>query len=133
MSTDGNKSMKLRIFHDGQCPLCNAEITQLKAYDVNRQLEFVDINTPGFITRYPYIDPVLANRRLHGETANGNMLYGLDVTCLAWQSVNKYPWLAALRWPVIRWFADAAYVLFARFRQPLSRLLKPILVKSRNQ
>jgi len=115
--------MILTIFYDSYCPLCSAEINQLKAYDSNNQLSFEDIHAVDFVQRYPYIDQVKANRILHGQQGDGQMLYGLDVTCMAWKTVGKHRWLSILRWPVIRWFSDSAYLLFARHRNTISSLV----------
>lgn len=113
----------LTIFYDSYCPLCSAEINQLKAYDSNNQLSFEDIHAPDFLKRYPYVDQVKANRILHGQLSDGQMIYGLDVTCMAWTTVGKHRWLAILRWPVIRWFSDLAYLFFARHRNTISSLV----------
>ena len=115
--------MILTIFYDSYCPLCSAEINQLKTYDSNNQLSFADINAVDFVQRYPYIDKVEANKLLHGELSNGEMIYGLDVTCMAWTTVGKHRWLAILRWPGIRWISDRAYLFFARHRNTISSLL----------
>jgi predicted DCC family thiol-disulfide oxidoreductase YuxK len=116
-------TMILTIFYDRNCPLCSAEINQLRALDNDKQLLFEDINAVDFIQRYPYIDKIKANKLLHGQLTNGTMLYGLDVTCLAWKTVGKHRWLAILRWPLIRWFADISYRFFARHRNTISTLL----------
>ena len=115
-------TMILTIFYDSSCPLCSAEVNQLKAYDNDKQLSFENINTMDFIQRYPYIDQIEANKLLHGQLSNGKMIYGLDVTCLAWKTVGKHRWLAVLRWPVLRWFADLGYRFFARYRNNISTL-----------
>jgi predicted DCC family thiol-disulfide oxidoreductase YuxK len=115
--------MSLRIYYDGQCPLCSTEIGQLKALDVDGRLEFADLNDENFMHDYPHIDPQQAQRILHGETGDGTIVTGLDVTCMAWRSVGKHRWLAILRWPVIRPIADICYLFFARHRQKISRLL----------
>ncbi len=115
--------MILTIFYDSYCPLCSAEINQLKTYDSNNQLSFADINAVDFVQRYPYIDKLEANKLLHGELSNGEMIYGLDVTCMAWTTVGKHRWLAILRWPGIRWISDRAYLFFARHRNTISSLL----------
>ena len=114
--------MNLTLFYDSHCPLCDAEINKLKTYDNNQQLLFEDINAEDFVSRYPTIDKIKANKLLHGQLSSGDMLYGLDVTCLAWKIVGKHKWLAILRWPAIRWFADLGYLLFARYRNTISAL-----------
>ena len=125
--------MILTIFYDSYCPLCSAEINQLKTYDSNNQLSFADINAVDFVQRYPYIDKVEANKLLHGELSNGEMIYGLDVTCMAWTTVGKHRWLAILRWPGIRWISDRAYLFFARHRNTISSLLMKKSESTNNQ
>ena len=113
---------KLTVFYDARCPLCSAEINQLRAYDTDKQLLFEDIHAPDFSQRFDYIDKEKANAVLHGQLSNGEMIYGLDVTCMAWRTVGRHRWLTILRWPVIRWFADLAYRFFARYRNTISSL-----------
>ncbi|MFN3237851.1 MAG: thiol-disulfide oxidoreductase DCC family protein [Pseudomonadales bacterium] len=114
--------MRLTLFYDGYCPLCVAEMTQLAELDKHNRLDFADIQTEDFTTQYPHIDPTAADRVLHAQFEDGTMLYGLDVTYQAWKLVDKKPWLVVLRWPVVRWFADAAYLFFARNRYTISYL-----------
>lgn len=113
----------LTLFFDGTCPLCAAEMRQLRALDTAGRLCFADIYDEDFVARYPHIDVSEADRYLHGEFADGSMIYGLDVTCCAWRAVGRKPWLVILRWPLICWFADIAYRLFARNRYAISYLL----------
>ena len=116
-------NMKLTVFYDGFCPLCSAEINQLRTYDHDGKIAFEDIHAPDFVKRYPYIDQVEANRILHGQLGNGDMIYGLDVTYQAWKAVGKHRWLAILRWPGIKLLADISYRFFARHRNMISSLL----------
>ncbi len=113
----------LTMFYDSQCPLCLAEITQLKVYDNDKALAFEDIHATDFQNKFPYLSAKACYDRLHVLTSTGNILLGLDGTCAVWAAVNKHRWLRVLRWPVIRWGADAAYVIFARNRGLFSKLL----------
>ena len=115
--------MQLTIFYDSQCPLCLAEMKKLQAYDDQGRLQFEDLNIDGFDERYPHIDRVKANRILHAQWDNGEVLLGLDVTHRAWSLVGQHKWLAILRWPVIRYLADGMYLLFARYRYGISYVL----------
>lgn len=113
---------QLTVFFDGHCPLCTKEIGLLKQLDNQKKLHFEDIHAIDFVYRYPYIDVVAADKRLHGQLGNGQIITGLDVTAKAWDLVGHHKWLQILRWPVIRWFADLGYLIFARFRHPIARL-----------
>ncbi|MGL4836872.1 MAG: thiol-disulfide oxidoreductase DCC family protein [Shewanella sp.] len=115
--------MELRIFYDGNCPLCRAEMRQLKARDPENKIELVDLNAEHFSTRFSYIDKDYANRILHGETASGQVLLGLDVTCQAWALTGTRPWVQVLRLPLIKPIADWCYLRFAKHRYRISYLL----------
>ena len=114
---------KLTVFFDGYCPLCVAEMDQLSRLDAKGLLLLEDIHQPDFGSKFPTIDPVAADRVLHAMAEDGTMYYGLDVTHKVWQSVGKKSWIAVLRWPVIRFFADIAYRVFAKNRYSISWLL----------
>ncbi|MCH2159958.1 MAG: DUF393 domain-containing protein [Oleiphilaceae bacterium] len=111
----------LTVFYDGTCPLCAKEMNALRAYDEKAKLNLVDIHSEAF-SSHPDIDPTAAMTILHGKIDN-QIILGLDVTAAAWKAVDRKPWVQALRWPVMRWFADRAYLWFARNRYRLSWML----------
>ncbi|MFQ3189936.1 MAG: putative DCC family thiol-disulfide oxidoreductase YuxK [Paraglaciecola sp.] len=113
----------LTIFYDGYCPLCSIEMNKLKHLDKQQNIKFVDIQEPSFFVDYPDLDWQTLDDRIHGYLADGSMISGLDVTYLAWKLVGKGWVYAPLRWPVIRWFADIAYNIFAKYRHRISYLL----------
>ncbi|ABX50968.1 DUF393 domain-containing protein [Shewanella sp. SP2S2-4] len=115
--------MELRIFYDGNCPLCSAEMRQLKARDPNNFIALEDLNAPDFSERFSHIDRDYANTILHGETATGEVLLGLDVTCKAWALTETRAWIQLLRLPVIKTVADWTYLRFAKHRYRISYLL----------
>lgn len=112
--------MAFTIFYDGLCPLCDKEMSQLKKYNTAQQLQFVDITQDDFAQRYPNLDFHALNERIHGMQEDGSMLIGLDATYEAWSLVGKGWLYAPLRWPIIRFFADKAYLMFARNRYKIS-------------
>lgn len=110
----------LTIFYDGYCPLCTAEMNLLRDLDNQKKLILEDIHAADFSERFPHIDPIQADKILHGQLQNGEVIKGLEVTCLAWKLVGKHKWMQVLRWPVIRLFADLGYLFFARYRHSIS-------------
>ena len=123
--TEASMATELILFYDGGCPLCVHEMRQLKALDQKRKqrLQFEDIWAHDFAKRFPAIDIEQANRILHGQRADGTLLYGLDVTHAAWSAVGR-GWLTApLRWPGLRWLADKGYLGFAKHRNRISKLI----------
>lgn len=115
--------MRLRIYYDSRCPLCAAEMAKLKRCDSEDAIELADLAIDDFASKYPHIDAQYANEILHGETENGELLTGLDVTYLAWVLVGKKHYVAPLAWPVIKPIADFLYVKFAKHRYKVSYLL----------
>ncbi len=113
----------ITLFYDGYCPLCVKEMDQLRRYNNKNQLKLVDIHQSDFEQEYPHIDKQAADRILHAQLEDGTLLLGLDANCAVWQAVGKHPWLKVLRWPIIRWFADRFYLLFAKHRYTISRWL----------
>ena len=114
---------ELKIFYDGGCPLCLAEMKHLLRLDIYKKIDLVDINQQGFQAKYPNISRTKADQILHGQLADGSILLGLDVTHKAWSLVGKGKWTAIIRWPIIRLIADFFYLQFARHRHFLSRLI----------
>jgi predicted DCC family thiol-disulfide oxidoreductase YuxK len=117
------QSSELIIFFDGGCPLCVKEMRHLRELDKKRLIQFENVNEPNFGERYPQVEVAKANQYLHGQISSGEMIYGLDVTYVAWSLVGKGWMIAPLRWPVIRWFSDKTYLFFARNRNRISKLL----------
>lgn len=120
--TEVSQSEQLVIFYDGLCPLCVAEMKQLDELDKDNRILFENVQTDDFEKRYPNINPHEANQILHGLYRQ-KLILGLDVTYQAWKIVGKKKWIAMLRWPIIRWFADKAYLVFAKHRYRISFLL----------
>ena len=115
---------ELTIFYDGRCALCSTEMKRLKELDLNNRIALANIFADDFAKRHPTVNVEDANRILHGMRGTGELIYGLDVTVLAWTLVGKGKWVAPLRWPIVKQLADAAYIFFARHRQQISRLMK---------
>jgi predicted DCC family thiol-disulfide oxidoreductase YuxK len=114
---------ELTIFYDGGCPLCASEMRHLHRLDSARKITFEDIYAANFSLRFPMIDQQEADRILHGQLANGQLIFGLDVTYQAWVLVGKRRWVAILRWPIIKPIADVTYLFFAKHRNRISKLL----------
>lgn len=116
----------LTLFYDGYCPLCVKEMTSLAAKDKHQRLTLVDVHQSCFEQQYPDINVAEALRYLHGylyQQQAKTLITGLDVTYQAWRLVGRGWLFAPLRWPILRWFCDKAYLWFARNRFTLSKLL----------
>ncbi|MFT6916809.1 MAG: putative DCC family thiol-disulfide oxidoreductase YuxK [Motiliproteus sp.] len=114
---------ELTIFYDGGCPLCVSEMRHLCRLDREQKIVLEDIHAEGFSQRFPHIDPRQADQMLHGQLANGEMIYALDVTYTAWALVGKRHWVSVLRWPLVKQVSHWVYLFFARHRSRISKLL----------
>ncbi|WP_372763017.1 thiol-disulfide oxidoreductase DCC family protein [Pseudoalteromonas sp.] len=121
------------IFYDANCPLCQVAMQHLKRSDIEQKITLEDLNADDFSRRFPTVNQHQAMNILQAQTSSGQMIYGLDVTYQAWRSVGKYPWLKIIRLPVIRFFADSVYRVFAKYRHHISRFLMPNSVCSSGQ
>ncbi|MCA2016599.1 DUF393 domain-containing protein [Vibrio tritonius] len=113
---------QIKIFFDGQCPLCVYEMNKLKQYDIHNIITTIDINQLED-TIYNQINIVEARKIIHVVNENGVMLYGLDGLHCAWKSVGKVHWYGITRWRMWSKGFDVLYLYFARNRYRFSKLL----------
>ena len=116
----------LIIFYDSKCPLCSAEMDKLKQLDVTNQISLIDLHNEQLMEQHADIIFESAMKILHGKY-QGKIIFGLEVTYVAWRLVGKGKWVAPLNWPVIKPVANMTYHLFAKFRLPISRFSSKVL------
>ncbi|WP_164707871.1 thiol-disulfide oxidoreductase DCC family protein [Paraburkholderia phosphatilytica] len=112
----------LTLYFDGACPFCVAEITRLRSWDEQGRIRFVDIAVPEFEAP-PGVDLAALNREMHGRTAEGAWLTGIDCIVAAYDTVGRGWLVAPLRVRAMRPLFRRGYRLFARHRQRISRWL----------
>ena len=101
---------KNKLYYDGQCPLCTAEMGKLNKLACDR-IELVDIHSAPALPANK--DDLL--KRLHLQTDQG-FVTGLDANVLAWQN-TPIAWLwRILQWPLIKPIASKAYDYWAEKR-----------------
>jgi len=118
-----NTIYPLTLYYESACPLCNAEMANLRLRDTKGLLRFIDVSAPGFDACPPgtALDDLLA--LIHGQTADGRVLKGVEVFRLAYSAVG-IPQVAALtRLPGIAPLSERVYALIARNRHRLPRKL----------
>lgn len=112
----------IKIFFDGACPICAREMQFLKRRDKIGRLQFENISQPNFDHS---IFPNLKNADviIHGMLPNGEMVSGVEVFRIAYRAVGLGWLLAPTAWPILRLIFDAAYLVFARNRIKIGKLL----------
>jgi predicted DCC family thiol-disulfide oxidoreductase YuxK len=119
----------LTLLYDGQCPVCNLEMDNLKARNAEGLLKFVDISQPQFDPT-PY-GATLAqmNGLIHAQRPDGSLVVGVEVFRLAYGAVGLGHITAPTAWPLFKPAVDAAYAVFARNRHGFSRIATPLITR----
>lgn len=101
-----------RLFYDGACPLCSAEIRRLQRAS-DGSLQVIDIHSPALD---PALDREQLLKTLHYVASDGRPLQGLDANVAAWQHTRwGFAW-RWLRWPLVRPLAAWCYDAWAGWR-----------------
>lgn len=114
---------QLTLYYDGNCPFCNTEMNRLKSWNSTGRLGFVDISVPGFDPAPLGVDMAALDRELHGMTATGKLLVGVDSIQAAYILVGRGWMVLPLRVPLLRSLWPYCYRWFARNRYVISRML----------
>lgn len=116
----------MRIFIDGDCPLCRHEARLLARLDAGRgRLELVDLNDPAFDPAPLGLTHAQLMGRIHALLPDGNLTTGMEVFRRAYAAVG-WGWLwAPTGWPLLRPAFDALYRWFARNRYRLTGRSEP--------
>lgn len=115
------ESWRLRVFFDGECPLCKREIAFVRRLDEGRgRVDLVDLSAPDFDASEYGLDQATIEARIHAQTPDGRTVEGVEVFVLLYEALGRGWWVAPARWPGIRWLLDRAYLWFARNRLRLT-------------
>ena len=123
MSLSDKTSPFLKVFYDGDCPLCSREIKHLKHKAQKRMIFsilFVDIAASDF-------QPELHGRSMEqfmGELhvyRQGEFLLGMAAVRALYEHLGMGKWMSWTAVPVIKPICDASYKVFARLRPRLNR------------
>lgn len=120
----------LRIYYDGGCPLCRAEIDHYRRCQGADRLDFVDV---GHEASAPDLgaglDRGTALARFHVRDADGQLVSGAAAFARLWRALPGWRWLGRLVdlrifgvRPILP-IAEAAYRLSLPLRPRLARLL----------
>lgn len=110
----------LKLFYDGQCPLCSREIEFLISLISPRKVEFIDISSPSFSTDGLGKTQAELMAEIHALEASGKWLKGMEAFRAVY-AASPYGILGKLSaLPGIRQVFDFIYAIFARNRLRLT-------------
>ena len=123
-----------RVYYDGGCPLCRAEIATYQRAEGGDALLWVDAHacTPSELGTDLARPAALA--RLHVRRADGTLVRGAAAFAEIWSALPRWAWLARLaRLPGVLPVLDLGYAGFLRLRplwrrapQAIDRLPRPL-------
>lgn len=120
----------LKIYYDGGCPLCRAEIDHYRRCAGAERLDFVDVGRAADAPDLGAgLDREAALARFHVRDADGRLVSGAAAFARLWRTLPGWRWLGRLvdlrvfgLRPVLP-VAEAAYRLSLPLRPRLARLL----------
>ena len=113
---------KLILLFDGGCPLCQREVSFLRARDRSNFISFVDIDTPDYNPEfYKGISYRDAMGRIHAITSSGRVVKDVEVFREAYRLVGLGWIYAPTTWPILGPLADNLYDFWARWRLTFTR------------
>ena len=118
-----NTNYPLTLFYEAACALCNAEMSNLMLRNTAGLLRFVDVSAPGFKDCPPGTTLPELMALMHGLTADGRVLRGVEVFRLAYSAVGIPQVAAITSLPLIAPLSEKLYALIARNRHRLPRRL----------
>ena len=81
---------KIKVFYDGNCKICDQEISYYKKNDINKKFEWVNIhNSKSKINRLNLQKKELMDV-LHIETESGKILKGVDAFLEIWANFKYF-------------------------------------------
>lgn len=114
----------MRIFYDGNCPLCCRKRDFLKQRDRNNKLLFSDIRDDRFQPEEIGVSFEELEKQIYALLKDGSIVKRMDVIREAYRELGMGWLIAPTGWPFFRPLFDALYLLVAKYRMTLSRLFK---------
>ena len=115
----------LIVWHDGDCPLCRAEIALMRRLDTRGTIRFVDATKSG-ADACP-LDRRALLARFHASE-DGKLLEGAAAFAAMWRAIPLLRPLGLLaRSPRALRALEAAYLEFLRVRPALQRLVRRVV------
>jgi predicted DCC family thiol-disulfide oxidoreductase YuxK len=116
-----NLNSKSKIFVDGNCIVCDNEISHYKRM-APEAFEIIDISSPNFNAADYSLTTEVVNKKMHVLTPEGEIKIGVEAFAHIWGRIQKYNLAAKLiKWPIIHPLAKLGYNLFATIRPLLPK------------
>ena len=113
---------KLKVFYDGNCVICNWEITNYKLKDRLNKIEWVNISHSSFDAKFYGLDSFKIKDRFHSINERGEILDGVDSFVAIWETLQIFKILQFLaKHNLSKPFFKLGYFIFTKFRPYLPK------------
>jgi len=111
---------KVTLYFDGDCPLCEKEVSILKSITANDKVVYEDISENEFDTEKHGKDCSILMAEIHAKDENGNWLIGMDAFRAVYAHTPYKRLFALTKLPIVKNIFDFAYSVFAKNRLRLT-------------
>ena len=115
----------LKVFYDGACIVCSAEMQHYRKKNHEGRLVFIDISSPEFDPALYGISQAEFMAQMHAIDREGTVYKAVEAFRAIWQAFPASTFYGALgtfvSLPGINALARGGYTLFARYRKYLPR------------
>ena len=110
-------NVKLTIFFDGGCPLCQREVNFMQSRNQEAKLKFIDINSTDINLKLEYgITYKQAMERIHALKSDGSIIKDIKVFKEAYNLIGLGWVYAPTKLPIIDKLVDFLYEAWAKNR-----------------
>ena len=114
-------SDKSKILYDGNCVVCDIEISHYKRI-APMDFEMVDISNPSFKAVDYGLTTDAVNRHTHVMSPDGKIHVGVDAFAHIWSRIPRYSFAKKIvDLPGVRSMAEVGYEVFVRLRPYLPK------------
>jgi len=117
-----NRPYSATVYHDGECPICNVEINQMKRLDKTKRVNWVDISKDQAALDAAGLTYHQTMDRIHVQDANQVMQTGVKGFLAVWEHLPYFRRMVPIveRTPFLMPLMEWCYVLFAKYRLKLT-------------
>ncbi len=117
----------ITLFFDGQCKVCQFDMSTLQARDREQRLRLIDIADPQFDPSIWGLEMRDLMAEMHAVMPDGSRAKGVSALRVAYRTVGwEWPFIG-MRWQYGQVVYEKAYALFARHRKFISKALTPLI------
>ena len=108
---------KIKVFYDGNCPICSKEINLYKKIDLSKKFEWVNIDENRKLLSKHSIKYEDAMKIFHVIDQDDKLHKGVDGFLIIWKELKYWKFLYFLiKQPLIKQFTEFCYKYFAIYR-----------------